>query len=381
MNIKTKLSFGILFLFVEFLIISLLSLFYIYKISQQNNLITRNNNLSIGYAENMLKATDRINEIKTSSIFNPTYLINENEIPKYVTEFETNLINEENNITETGEKELAKTVRDGFDKFKVLLSDSVENSIKDKSGFYYANLLPEVNEIKSALFAISDVNMNAIVRKNMTANRTATHSYIVLSAIATICFIVFFAFIFSFPKYIAEPIEVLANNLKEITNKNYESRMDFNTNDEFGEISKEFNNLIDKLKRYEDVEVGKILADKQRAESIINMFNEPVIVLDEDQNITLINFIAEKLLGLNRLNIINKKASEVAANNELLNFMIRDLSQNEAKPPKLFTQTIDGIKTVYTSKLDIMTTYDNIKDTVAIIGYKITLIKVSKAFD
>lgn len=329
----------------------------------------------------MLKALDRINENKTSSIFNPAYLVNGNEVPKYLTEFDTNLKKEENNITETGEKELAKTVRDGFDKFKILLSDSVENRIKDRSAFYYTNLLPRVNEIKSALFAISDVNMNAIVRKNMAANKTATHSYIVLSAIASICFIVFFAFIFSFPKYIARPIEILANNIKEIENKNFESRMDFKTNDEFGEISRGFNSMIDKLKKYEDVEVGKLLADKHRAESIINTLNEPVVVLDEHQNLTMINMAAEKQLGLKRSNIINKKASEIAAGNELFGFLVRDLGQTEGKPEESFTQIRDGIKTVYTSRLDIITAYDNIKDTVAVTGYKISLIKVSKSFD
>ncbi len=377
MKIKTKLSFGILFLFVEFLIVGIFSLFFIYKISQQNNLITSNNNLSIGYAENMMKAIDKINENKTSSIFSPTYLINDTEIPKYITEFETNLINEENNITETGEKELAKTVRDAFDKVKVLLSDSIENSVKDKSDYYYSNLLPPINEIKSALFAISDVNMNAIVRKNMTANKTATHSYIVLSAVATIGLIVFFAFIFSFPKYIAEPIEILANNIREISNKHYESKMDFKTNDEFGEISTGFNNLIDKLKRFDDLDVGTLLSDKQRAESIVNTLNDPIVVLDEQRNVTLINLMAEKHLGLNSINVIKKSASEIAAKNDLFNFMIRDLDQNEAGPPELFTQITDGIKAVYTRKLEIITSYDNIKDAVELIGYKITLIKIS----
>jgi hypothetical protein len=61
MKIKTKLVLAIVFLFVEFLIVSLFSLYFIFKISQQNNLITKDNNLSIGYSENMLQSIDKIN--------------------------------------------------------------------------------------------------------------------------------------------------------------------------------------------------------------------------------------------------------------------------------------------------------------------------------
>jgi|GEM_PF-264039 nitrogen fixation/metabolism regulation signal transduction histidine kinase len=380
MKIKTKLSFGILSLFSVFLTVSIFSLFYIYKISQQNNLITWNNNLSIGYSENMIKAIDIINENKAASIFNPDYKIKENQMSNYMTAFETNLKNEENNITETGEKELAGKVRDRYDKLKSLLPDQAGRSIREKEVFYYSYFLPVINEIKSALFSISDVNMNAIVRKNATANRTAAHSYIVLSAIATVCIIVFFAFIFSFPKYIAEPIEILANNLKEVTNKNYDARMELKTNDEFGEIANGFNDLTDKLKRYEEVEAGKLLADKQRAESVVRTLNDAVIILDENENITLVNLVAENLLGLNGLNIINKKASQIASNNELLNFMVRDPGQKGSKPEESYAQLINGVKTVYNRKTDIITAYDNIKDCVAVIGYRISLSSVSKTF-
>jgi two-component system, NtrC family, sensor histidine kinase KinB len=238
MKIKTKLILAFVFLLVEFLFVSLFSLYFIFKISQQNNLITKDNNLSINYSENMLQSIDKINDFNSSSIFNPHFVPDRTELSLFLTNFEKNLVNEENNITETGEKELAQSVRENFEKLKSLMSDSVRSSVEDKSGYYYTILIPTVNEIKFALFAISDVNMNAIVRKNQTANDTAGHSYIVLSIIATIFFLVFFAFIFGFPKYIADPIEILAKNVNEIANKNFKVRMAFNTNDEFGQFQK-----------------------------------------------------------------------------------------------------------------------------------------------
>jgi PAS domain S-box-containing protein len=381
MKIKTYLIFGVVFLFAEFFIISLSSLYFIYKISQQNNLITKDNNLSIGYAENMLQSIDKINDIKASLIFNPHYLLNESEFSGYIKEFEKNLISEEKNITETGEMELAKSLRNNFEKLKIMLLDTMENSKMDKSSYYYTNLLPTINEIKFALFAVSDVNMNSIVRKNITANNTANHSYLVLSMIATICFLTFFIFIFIFPKYIAEPIEMLIKSIKEISNKNYGFRVHFNAGDEFGKISKEFNEIANRLEEFEKINIEQLLKRKKLTESIINGMDKAILVLDEHLNIALVNILAEKLLGLSNLNIINKNVYDIASNNDLLRFMIREINLEKGKEAETYTLTLEGIKTTYASEMHIITTYDQNKDLFILLGYEISLKKISKTFD
>jgi methyl-accepting chemotaxis protein len=381
MKIKTKLVLAIVFLFIEFLIVSLFSLYFIFKISQQNNLITRDNNLSIGYSENMLQSIDKINDFNSSSIFNPHFVPDEKELLIYLDNFEKNLVNEENNITETGEKELALSVRENFEKFKSLISDSVRNSVNDKSGYYYANLLPAVNEIKFALFAISDINMNAIIRKNKTANDTAGHSYFVLSIIASISILVFFTFIFVFPKYIADPIEILAKNVTEVANKNFSIRMPFKTDDEFGQISKAFNDIVVHLEEYNKSDVDILLKRKELAESVIRRINEPVILLDVNQNIILVSILAEELLNLSHVDIINKSASEIAQKNDLLSFMFRSLIQDANIQSNTFTLSSNDIKTTYTSEMNIITKFNKNTDSFDLIGYKISLKKLSKTFD
>jgi hypothetical protein len=381
MKIKTKLVLAFVFLLVEFLFVSLFSLYFIFKISQQNNLITKDNNLSISYSENMLKSLDKINDFNSSSIFNPHFVPDRKELSLFLTDFEKNLVNEENNITETGEKELARSVRENFEKFKSLMSDSVRSSVEDKSGYYYTILLPVVNKMKFALFAISDINMNAIVRKNQTANDTAAHSYIVLSVIASIFFLVFFAFIFGFPKYIADPIEILAKNINEIANKNFKARMAFNTNDEFGQISKAFNDIAVSLEQYNRFETDILIERKELAESIIRRMDEPVLILDVNQNIILVSIVAEKLLNLNYVNIINKSASEAAIKNELLRFMLRSLIQDTSFQKNTYTLTSNGIKTTYTSEMNLITKPDKNSGLIVHIGYRISLKELSKSFD
>jgi methyl-accepting chemotaxis protein len=381
MKIKTKLFLAFVFLLVEFLFVSIFSLYFIFKISQQNNLITKDNNLSISYSENMLQSMDKINDFNSSSVFNPHFVADRKELSRLLTNFEKNLVNEENNITETGEMELALSVRENFEKFKSLISDSAGNSIADKPGYYYAILLPAVNEIKLALYAISDINMNAIIRKNHTANDTARHSYFILSIIASIFFLVFFAFIFGFPKYIADPIEILAKNVNEIANKNFKVRMAFNTNDEFGQISKAFNDIAVNLEEYNRYETEILLERKELAESIIRKMDEPVLILDVNQNIILVSILAEKLLNLNNINIINKSATEVAQKNDLLRFMLRGLIEDTSFQKNTFTLTSNEIRTTYTSEMKVITKPGKKSDLIVPIGYIISLKNLSKSFD
>jgi methyl-accepting chemotaxis protein len=381
MKIKTKLTLAFMFLLVEFLFVSLFSLYFILKISRQNNLITKDNNLSIGYSENMLKSIDKINDFNSSSIFNPHFVADRKELSLSLANFEKNLANEENNITETGEKELARSVRENFEKLKSLMSDSVMSSVEDKSGYYYSILLPAVNEIKFALFAVSDINMNAIIRKNLTANDTAGHSYIILSVIASIFFLVFFVFIFGFSKYITDPIEILAKNVNEIANKNFKARTTFNTNDEFGQISKAFNEIAARLEEYNRFETDTLLERKELAESAIRRMDEAVLILDINQNIILVSVLAEKLLNLSNINIINKSASEVAQKNDLLRFMLRSLIHDASFQTNIFTLTYNDIKTTYTSEMNMITKPGKSSDLIVPIGYVISLKKLSKSFD
>jgi nitrogen fixation/metabolism regulation signal transduction histidine kinase len=223
--------------------------------------------------------------------------------------------------------------------------------------------------------------MNAIIRKSHTANDTAGHSYIILSIIATIFFLVFFAFIFGFPKYIADPIEILAKNVNEIANKNFKVRMASNTNDEFGQISKAFNDIAVNLEEYSRYETEILLERKELAESIIRKMDEPVLILDVNQNIILVSILAEKLLDLNYINIINKSAAEVAQKNDLLRFMLRGLIEDTSFQTNTLTLTSNDIRTTYTSEMKVITKPGKNSDLIVPIGYIISLKKLSKSFN
>jgi PAS domain S-box-containing protein len=373
MKIKTKLVFGIIFLFTVFLIVGGSSLYFTLKISKQNRLIMKDNHLSLTYTENMLQAIDKINTIQTSYIFNSHYLINHKELSDLLNRFEQNLLGEKNNITEIGEKEQVELLKFNFDKYKTLVPLSLKDSISDNNHFYFSNVLPTFTEIKTVIFAISDLNMQAIVRKYETANETASHSYLILSALTTICTLVFFSFIFSFPTYITNPIKQITESVREIGARNFAARVHFATHDEFGEIANAFNKMASSLEEFEDSQTRQSFYGKKRAEAVMDKLKEAVILLDERQHITFINTFAEKLLGLTRFESVNKYAPDVALDNEELRSLIKDLSQDHTKKGESILLEYEGKKIKFVKEITMIASSKKDSEIIVPIGHMILL--------
>ena len=87
-KLKTKLTAGLIFLFIVILIFGILGIININRLSSDADLILKDNHESLVYCNNMLKALENVETHKDAM-----------EI------FEENLKKQEANITEPGEKE------------------------------------------------------------------------------------------------------------------------------------------------------------------------------------------------------------------------------------------------------------------------------------
>jgi two-component system, NtrC family, sensor histidine kinase KinB len=263
MKIKEKLTLGIFFLFIEFLVIALFGAYSIYNISLQSEKIMKDNNLSIQYAENMLQTIDGINILQLAILLNPAPNNQRNELAGLYDKFEENLKKEANNVTEPGEKELLQSLTGEYQSYKVSVAEI--DAVKDKSAFYFQHLLSKYNSIKMQIYHISDLNMQAILKKNESVNRYERHSYVILTIIASLCFLLSIIFIFNFPGMISNPIRQLSESLKGVAEGNYDIHLSNISSDEFGEMGRAIRTIADRFKRAES---GPVEAALQAREDI-----------------------------------------------------------------------------------------------------------------
>jgi len=256
LKIRTKVLLGILFVFVEFVIIGSLSMYYISTLKYGSELLIKNNYRSVQYAENMIQSLDETNTAVNSLFLNKHYQYDKELVAGSFDKFEKNLQLEGQNITELGEKELVQSIKEKYARYKSLVLEQNIKSIPDKVNFYTFNILPLTNELKAQIFSVSTLNLHSIVLKNEKLSEMVSQIYKNLSILLTFCLLITASFLFNFPNYIAGPIKRITENIKEMANNNFSSRIRISTNDEFKELSEAINDMAEKLEtNYKHVEL------------------------------------------------------------------------------------------------------------------------------
>ncbi len=299
MKLKTKLRLALTFLFAVILLLGGLSAWYLKKLSQEAQGILKDNYISLEYARHMRDVIDNNHW-------------NEEDFRI----FDNNLRQQEQNLTEVGEAALTQEMRAHFNAFK---------QTRDSS---------RLQLINRQLSQITDINMQAIIRKNEQVKKTADSVYSYMVLIATICALVAFSFIINFPKTISEPIQQITDGLREISLRNYESRLGTNRSDELGEMAKAFNQMAQKLDEYEHSSLARVLFEKRRTETIINQMNDAIIGLDETNHLLFINSVSAEMLGLDPSQVPGRYAPDLALKNDLLRTLLND--ESSPKPLKIF---------------------------------------------
>jgi NtrC-family two-component system sensor histidine kinase KinB len=300
MKLKTKLRLALTFLFAVIVLLGSLGAWYLKKLSSEAQEILKDNYISLEYVRNMRNVIDE-NAWKNEDL----------------ALFEKSLVYQEQNITEIGEAETTQQLRSHFN----ALRKSPDSS--------------RIRLITQQLTKLTDVNMQAIVRKNEQVKKTADEVYSYMVLIATVCALVAFSFIINFPNTIAEPIQQLTEGLQEISRKNYESRLGVERKDELGEMARAFNLMAEKLDEYEHSSLARVLFEKRRTETIINQMNDAIVGLDESDHLLFINSTGAEMLGLDASQLAGKYAPDVALKNDLLRTLLNDTTP--LKPLKIVT--------------------------------------------
>lgn len=304
MKIKTKLNLGVGLLFILIIILSLVSAFYIFSIKKDTQNILKANYNTLEYSRNMLLSLEEIPTDKSISLSN----------------FETNLKKQLNNISENGEDKVTLQLQKRF--------HQLENNRGDEA---------LKNQIRKDIFEIMKLNMNAIKQKSDVAKKTAEEANLWIAIVGTLCFLIAFNLLVNLPNNIANPISELTRSIKEIANKNYKERVHFLNHNEFGDLAKSFNSMAEKLEEYSNSSLHKLTFEKKRLETLINNMHDPIIGLDNNGAILFVNDEALKIIGLKSEDVIGKLSTTLALTNDLMkSLIINDLENKKSHPMTIY---------------------------------------------
>ena len=168
MTLKTKLSLGLGFLFLIIFILIGFCSYYVGKLGQESDNILKDNYNSIVYANNMLSGYDEMKTSVSSIMHDANHAGRMSDYYRKLFEsgknlFESNLKEENNNITEINENQYTEKLNQDYAVF-LKLCLQMENGGDGSSVFN--DFLTASEKLKQSITSINDVNMQAVVRKS-----------------------------------------------------------------------------------------------------------------------------------------------------------------------------------------------------------------------
>jgi signal transduction histidine kinase len=319
MDIKTKLRLGTSFLFLLIISLVIASAWYINRLSEDAKVILKDNYLTIDISKSILQKLGANSKV-----------LYQNDI----SEIKSLLKKQQNNITETGEAKVTEIISADFD--KIFTNPLNADELKDNS--------------RENLYLLMDINMKAIIMKNNIALQSSKNASIYVGIFGSICIIIALSFMINFPGYIANPLKVITEGIKEIALKNYQKRIYLEGNDELAQLAQAFNQMAKRLNDFENSNLANIIFQKLRLETIINNMRDAVIGLDENKIILFANPVALNLLNAKADDLNGSYALDIALKNDLMREILAEKNQKELKiyadeKESFFTKEIFDLKT------------------------------------
>jgi two-component system sensor histidine kinase NblS len=96
---------------------------------------------------------------------------------------------------------------------------------------------------------------------------------------------------------ITRPLRELVSGVQNIASGNFKQRIDLPFGGELGELIRSFNDMAQRLKKYDEQNVEELTAEKAKLETLISTIADGALLLDSDMRIVLANPAAIKIMG------------------------------------------------------------------------------------
>ncbi|GFZ30756.1 PAS domain-containing sensor histidine kinase [Clostridium zeae] len=325
-TIKGKLTVVYIALILIILVVGAVSVFNVYTLGKSIDGLITDNYKSIDAVDKMRRAIDA----QDRGILK--YLQGEKEDAVELFYENNDQFNkwyyfEEYNITENGEEDAVKKVNTKYVQFNKMLSELQEKDNVAANDFYKKDITPTLNELKTDLDALSELNEKAMFDKKQLTSSSAEHSiYIIFIVSITAAAVGLFLSVIFTNKFI-RPIYLLINAVKSVKEGEVNKQAAIVYDDEIGLLAREFNNMTYRLYEFEKSTKGTLLAEKNRSTSIIKSISDPLMVLDASFKIKFVNDACESFFGIDEENIFNKHFLQVVKRVDLYDYVFKIVSE------------------------------------------------------
>ncbi|NEO26972.1 MAG: HAMP domain-containing protein, partial [Kamptonema sp. SIO4C4] len=129
---------------------------------------------------------------------------------------------------------------------------------------------------------------------------------------------------------ITKPIKELLVGVKNIAAGNFKQRIDLPLGGELGELIYSFNEMAERLERYEEQNIEELTAEKAKLETLVSTIADGAVLLNTDLDIILVNPTARRIFGWENQDVIGENVLHILPSPVTVQ-LTRPLYQSTAK--------------------------------------------------
>ena len=231
-------------------------------------------------------------------------------------------------------------------------------------------IIPVARSLKDGCFEYLEINQDAMTLTEEKLNQLASDATITVITISIVAVFLSFFTSVRFTRSIILPAEKLTRSVRKISSGQLNQKIDVNTDDEIGELSREFNKMTERLRTYEQMNIQQLIAEKKKSETIVASIADPVIVTDENGVLVLMNQAAAAVFDVRGADWQGKPVRDVVVNQswaEMLELGGTKRIEQEHRDP-LFAFTRNDLKLYFRPRqATIVDEYGNIQGVVTLL--------------
>lgn len=154
-----------------------------------------------------------------------------------------------------------------------------------------------VNQKYSGLLAVGiNPNQTAVISTNFTRDVT-------LAVFITIWVMVILAGVIN-ALTITKPIKELLVGVKQIAAGNFKQRINIPLGGELGELILSFNEMAERLERYEEQNIEELTAEKAKLETLVSTIADGAVLIDNNMQVILVNPTARRIFNWENMDVV-----------------------------------------------------------------------------
>jgi two-component system, NtrC family, sensor histidine kinase KinB len=341
-KLRRKILIGYGLVLTLIVTVCVLAVVNLHRLGQASEAILQQNYRSILAAQNMLNAIER-QDSATLLLLLGYDKKSQQQFQEYEIEFLEWLGRAKDNITIAGEDQIITMLEAKYKDYLAAFSQLREWQLTKppalSTNYYHQTMQPQFQVIRDRCIELWQLNQTIMVAASERAQSVSARAIWSMTLISTAAAGSGLVFSLLLSAFLVRPLREMSRASDRIAEGNYDVVIPIRSNDELGYLANKIVSMSRKLQEFHALNVGKVMAEKQRSEAIISSITDGIIVVDATSQIIAINPSAARILNTSPQLAQGRHFLDVFDRRELYNH-IKITAQTGETPPLSEEQSI-----------------------------------------